>query len=253
VDVRVIDKASTYNALADLMTSRGDHLDALPLYCKAHNLLKTKILKIGDDQHESDDEEDLITFEEFTRGCKNANAGGHILDGQLVDEKVESESDVLFPESEDDVAENNNSESHFFDINFSNESSFTRKREKSSRDTSPVRDKPTLFWPMSQAWRLSVGESASSSEDDVDSVDESVMASESEEYRKYVDGVGEPMDSFDEEDDDEDDGFLRVNLVNKKLKDEKSSKLSDGSMLKTSSTFEGGYEDGISRTHSSML
>lgn len=213
-------------------------------------------MKIGDEEHESDDEEDLITFEEFTLGCKNVAVGGHIVDGHLIEEKDDSDSDKLFAEGEDDVSGDNNSESHFFDINFSNESSFTRKRDKSSRDESPRRDKSTLFWPMSQSGRFSVSDSESSSEDDVDSVDESDMGSESAEYRKYVDGEGEQMDSFDEEDDevdDEDDGFLRVNLVNVKLKDDKKSEISAATHPRTSSTFEGGYEDGISRTHSSML
>jgi tetratricopeptide (TPR) repeat protein len=237
IDIRVIDKASTYNALADLMTARGDHLEALPLYCKAHNLLKKKILKVGDVDFESDDEEDVISFEQFTAGCVSTK--GHVLDGQLVED--ESGSDDFFAESEEEV---DDSESHFFDINFSN---------TSNRRTVPIKETSTLFWPACQSGQSHSSDYEHSSEDDLNSIDDSEMGSDSDDYRMFVDGDLDVVeDNADDNDsDDEDDGFLRINLVNIQSREDRNAQSS--APTAGAGNFEGGHEDGINRTFSSML
>jgi hypothetical protein len=194
-------------------------------------------LKVGDVDFESDDEEDVISFEQFTAGCVSTK--GHVLDGQLVED--ESGSDDFFAESEEEV---DDSESHFFDINFSN---------TSNRRTVPIKETSTLFWPACQSGQSHSSDYEHSSEDDLNSIDDSEMGSDSDDYRMFVDGDLDVVeDNADDNDsDDEDDGFLRINLVNIQSREDRNAQSS--APTAGAGNFEGGHEDGINRTFSSML
>ena len=260
VDIRLMEKASAYYALADVLTAQGKHLEALPMYRKAHSILKVKILGPDDedDQVESDDDEDVISFETFTAGCKQPSSG-QVLDGQLI--LQHSISDAKSDESKEDEVR---SESHFFDMDFSHDLSVSLDEKKPDDKKKVSREKSSLFWPLTQAGQASAILSEESSSDDKDSIMASDLGEASEEYRKFVnnnddnaDDLGDEYDEYgDEDSDDDDDDFMHVNLVHgldSKGKDSKDDDVSASTKASGAVKFEGGHEDGISRTFSSML
>jgi len=178
------------------------------------------------------------------------------MDGVLMNQRSDSDASYF-----NDSEEESRSESHFFDINFNTDLSINLEEKKSERKK-PSREKSSLFWPLTEAGQTS-GVVSESSSDDVDSICESDMGDDTVEYRKFVDnkddfdldGVYEDDEEEGEEDEDDDDEFLNVNLVNVDFKGKGSQEdgLSVPTKTKSTAKFEGGHEDGINRTFSSML